>query len=159
MSDRLTIAMNTMNKAPSQYTNMPFDSVVEFNGKLVMFGDTGIFEEGGTTDAGTAISWWLDTPTHDFESREQKTIEAYDIGYEPVGNVTVTLTGDEDTTHARAYTLAPTKTGQVQQDMFKTLKKYLYGKARYWKVRVAGTGNFSLDFLALAPVFLKRKAR
>jgi len=159
MSDNLTIAFNTLGKAPSQYTNMPFDSIVEFNGKLVMFGDSGIFEEGGLTDNGTAVSWWLDTPTHDFESREQKTIEAYDIGYESSSDVTVTLTGDEDTAHARVYTLAPVKTGQVQQDMMKTLKKYAYGKARYWKVRVAGTGDFSLDFLALAPVFLKRKAR
>ena len=159
MSDNLTIAMNTLGKFPSQYTNMPFDSVVEFNGKLVMFGDSGIFEEGGLTDNGTAVSWWLDTPTHDFESREQKTVEAYDIGYESSSNVTVTLTGDEKTAYARSYTLAPTKTGQVQQDMMKTLKKYAYGKARYWKVRVAGTGDFSLDFLALAPVFLKRKAR
>ena len=161
MSDRLTIVTNTSNIAPSQYLSIPFDSAVEFNGKLVWFGDTGIYEETGDTDAGTEVLAWIDTPVHDFNSREQKTIEAIDIGYEAEEGLTVTLYGDEDTTHARELTFEPTKLGQVQQDGVKTLKKHKYGKARYWKVRVANVdgGDFSLDFLALAPVFLKRRGQ
>lgn len=161
MSDRFTIALNLANKAPSQYLDAPFDSVAEFNGKLVFFGASGIFEEGGQTDNGVAISAWFDSPLHDFGRREQKYIEAYDIGYESSGSLTMTLYADEDATNARSFTLAPVKPGQVQQDMMKTLTKYRYGKGRYHKVRVANVagGDFSVDYIALAPVFLKRRSR
>ena len=161
MSDRLTIALNLKNKAPSQYLDMPFDSAVEFNGKLVFFGETGIFEEGGQTDNGTVINAWIDTPIHDMGRREQKSIEAFDVGYETAGELTLTLYGDEDIEHAREFILAPVREGQVQQDGVRTLKKYRWGKARYWKVRVANVEgcDFSLDYLALAPVVYKREPR
>jgi hypothetical protein len=160
MSDRLTIALNLTNKAASQYTSMPFDSAVEFNGKLVFFGDTGIFEEGGQTDNGVEIAAWVDTRLHDFGDRGQKSIEAFDCGYESAGPLSLTLTGDEDSAHARAFTLTPVLSGQKQQDGMVTLRKCAYGDARYWGVRVANTAgcDFSLDFLALAPVFLKRRS-
>lgn len=159
MSDRFTIALNLANKAPSQYLDAPFDSVVEWGGKLVFFGESGIFEEGGSTDDGTAISAWVDTPLHDFGSRGQKEIAAYDIGYEAGGSVKITLYADEDVTNARSFTHAAVKSGQVQQDGMKTLTRYAYGKGRYWKVRlenVAGC-DCSFDYLALAPIFLKRR--
>lgn len=160
MSDRLTIALNTNNKAPSQYLDMPFDSVVEFNGKAVFFGETGVFEEGGGTDDGEYISAWIDTPLHDFGKREQKSIEALDIGYESTGNLTLTLSGAEHDDHARTFILEPVRLDQVQQDGMQTLRKYKYGKARYWKVRVANVDgcDFSIDYLALAPVVLKRRS-
>jgi len=161
MSDSLTICMNTTGKAPSQYINVPFASVATFDGDLLYFGPTGIFVEGGATDAGTAISAWVDLPLHDFGKRSQKSIEAFDIGYEASGTLSLTLTGDEVAASARTFPLAPVKTGQVQQDHIQTLKKHLYGKARYWGVRVANTAgcDFSLDYLALAPVFYERKPR
>lgn len=161
MSDSLTIVLNTTNKAPSQYLNIPFTSVVEFGGELVWFGESGIYEEGGNTDNGTAISAWFDTPLHDFGKREQKELAAFDIGYETSGSLTLTITGDEDTTNARAFTLAPVRAGQLQQDNTKTLPKHKYGRKRYWGVRVANVGgcDFSVDYLALAPVILKRRAR
>jgi hypothetical protein len=161
MSDRLTIAMNTNNKAPSQYLSIPFDSAVELNGKLVWFGETGVFEEGGATDNDEEILAWVDTPIHDFGRREQKSIEAFDVGYESSGSLALTLYGDEDVINARSFTLMQSKTGQVQQDGTQTLKKYRYGKARYWKVRIANVDgcDFSVDYLALAPVVLKRRPR
>ena len=159
-SPQYTIAMNLSTKAPSQYLNSAFDSAVEFNGKLVLFGTAGIFEEGGQTDNGTAITAWVDTPIHDFGKREQKSIEAFDVGYESAGDLQVTLFGDEDVTHARVFTMPDVKPGQVQQDSMRTLKKYRYGKARYWKVRVENTAgcDFSLDYIALAPVVLARRS-
>lgn len=161
MSDRLTIAMNTTNKAPSQYLSMPFDSAVEFNGKLVWFGEDGVFEESGSTDNGVEILAWFDTPIHDFGRREQKSIEAFDVGYEASGVIELTLYGDEDAVNARTFPLMRAKTGQVQQDGMQTLKKYRYGKARYWKGRISNVDgcDFSVDYLALAPVVLKRRPR
>ncbi len=161
MSDSLTIALNVTNKAPSQYLDMPFDSVVEFNGKTIFFGDSGVFEEGGDTDDGVAIDAWIDTPNHDFGRREQKSIEAFDVGYESDRDLVLTLYGAEDTTNARSFNLEPVRSGQVQQDGMQTLKKYKYGKARYWKVRVANVDgcDFSIDYLALAVVVYKRRSR
>ena len=163
MSDALTIAFNVNAevKAPSQYINMPFESVVEFNGKTLFLGDSGIFEEGGGTDNDTDIDAWIDTPNHDFGKREQKSIEAFDVGYETAGDLFITLFGDEHVANARTYTLEQVKSGQVQQDEMQTLKKYKYGKARYWKVRLGNIDgcDFSIDYLALAPVFLKRRSR
>jgi hypothetical protein len=161
VNDRFTIALNLNSLAPSQYLEMQFDSVVEFNDKLVCFGPTGVFEEGGQTDDGAAILAWIDTPLHDFGDYRQKRIEAYDIGYESAGSITVTLYSDEDTAHAREFTLSPVKSGQAQQGVTKTLAKSAYGKGRYHKVRVANVAgcDFSLDYLALAPVFLQRRSR
>lgn len=161
MSDTLTIAMNLKEQAPSQYVGYPFDSVVSFKGKLVFFGESGVFEEGGGLLNATPISAWIDLPLHDFGAREQKSIEAVDVGYEAPAGVTVTLTPDEETAYAREITLPPVKAGSVQQDSMVTLRKVAHGKARYWGVRVANIagGDFSLDFLALAPVVLKRRSR
>lgn len=161
VSDSLAIALNITNNSPGQYLNMPFTSVVSFNGETLFFGPTGIFEEGGDDDNGTDIDAWIDTPNHDFGRREQKSVEAFDVGYEAAGDLTLTLHGDEDTTYARTFTLEPVRPGQVQQDGMKTLKKYRYGRKRYWKVRVANVDgcDFSLDFLALAVVVYKRGAK
>jgi hypothetical protein len=161
MADNLTIALNTLLKAPSQYINMPFDSVVEFNGKAVFFGESGVFEECGQDDDGTSISAWIDTPLHDFGRPDQKSIEAFDLGYESSGNLTVTLYAAEDDVHARTFTVTPRRPDQVQQDETRTLKKYKYGKSRYWGVRIANVNgcDFSLDYFALAPVFYKRRSR
>ncbi len=161
MGDSLTIAMNMQNNAPSQYVNMPFDSVAEFNGKTVFFGPGGVYEEGGSDDAGTDISAWIDTPVHDFGSRNQKRVEAFDLGFETDGELVVTLTGDEDSATARQFVVEPVKDGQVQQDHRQTLKRYKFEKARYWKVRVANRdgSDFSIDHLALALVTLERRAR
>ena len=159
--DSLTISMNMQNNAPSQYVNMPFHSVVEFNGKTVFFGDSGIFEEGGDTDNGEDISAWVDSPNHDFNDRAQKSIEAFGVGYETDGELEFTLYGDENVTTARTFVLEPVKDGLVQQDYMKTLKKYKFGKARYWKARVANRdgSDFSLDSISLAPVIYKRRSR
>jgi hypothetical protein len=160
MSDRLTVAVNLLNKAPSQYFGVAFNSVVEFNGKLVYFGDSGVFEEGGDTDDGVAISAWFNTPLHDFGRREQKGIEAYGLGYESDGELTFTLYGAENDTHARAYTIEPVRAGQVQQDHMQTLKKYRYGKSRYWMVQVKNVegSDFSVDNIELAVVVYKRRS-
>jgi hypothetical protein len=158
--DSLTISMNMQNNAPSQYINMPFDSVVEFNGKTLFFGPTGIFEEGGDLDNTTEIDAWFDTPNHDFGAREQKKIEAFGIGYETDGEMALTLFGDEDEDTAREFVLEPVKDTQVQQDFMMTLRRYRFERARYWKVRVANRdgSDFSADYLALAPIRLKRRA-
>ena len=161
MSDRLAIALNVNNKAPSQYLDMPFDSVVEFNGKAVFFGETGVFEEGGQTDDGEEINAWVDTPLHDFGRSEQKSIEAFRIAYESAGELVLTLSSAENDTYARAFTLEPVRDDQVQQDHMRTLKKYRYGKSRYWMVRVANVDgcDFSFDYLALAIVAYKRRSQ
>jgi len=159
--ESLVIAMNMQNNAPSQYVDFPFESVVEFNGKTVLFGSTGIFEEGGDSDNGTDITAWVDTPLHDFGAREQKSIEAFSVGYECDGALVFTLYGDEDDNTTRSFVMEPVKDGQVQQDFMKTLKKYRWGKARYWKARLANRdgSDFSIDYIALAPVKYKRRSK
>jgi len=161
MSDSLTIALNVNNNAPSQYINMPFNSVVGFDGKAVFFGPDGVYKEGGDDDAGTEIDAWIDTPNHDFGNRDQKSIEAYDVGLEACGDMEITLYGAENEDTARTFTLGLVRDGLVQQDHMSTLKKYRYGKARYWKVRIANTRgcDFSIDALSLAVVRYKRRSR
>jgi hypothetical protein len=161
MSDALTIALNVVNNAPSQYTNMPFESVVEFGGRALFFGASGVFEETGSTDDGTEIEAWIDTPAYDFARREQKSVEGISVGGEFADGVYVTVYMDEDTEHSRTYTADPVKAGQVQQDVVWTLKKYRYGKGRYCHVRIGNVdgGDFSVDYLGLAPVFYTRRPR
>jgi hypothetical protein len=158
--DSLTLALRLENFAASQYVGYPFNSVVEFNGKAVFFGDDGIFEEGGGTLDGTDIASWVDFPLHDFGKREQKSIEALDLGFEAAADLIVTLTPDEKTDYARVVPMSPVKSGSGQQDGMQTLRKVANGKARYWGVRIANTegSDFSIDYLALAPVVLNRRA-
>ena len=159
MSDSLVIVMNLQRKAPSQYINQPFTSVIDFNGDPLFFGPDGIYLESGDLDGTEEINAWVDTPILDFGNRQQKSIEAIDIGYEAGDTLQVTLYGDEDENTARVFSFLETKGDQPQRDNMLTLKKYRFGKARYWKLRVANTlgCDFSLDYLAVAQVFLKRR--
>lgn len=158
MSETLTIALRLENKAPTQYTNFPFNSIVEFGGTPIVFGDTGIFTLEGATDNGTEIDAYFDLPLHDFSTRRQKLMAAVDVGFETSDDLTVTITPDEKSAYSRAVTISPPLSGQVQQDGYRTLPKVANGRGRYWGVRVANTNgcDFSVDYLALAPVFLKR---
>ena len=160
MSCYQTIALRLPNRAASQYSGYDFNSLVEFQGNLVFFGDAGIFEEGGGTLAGTDIDAHIDLPLHDFGKREQKSIEAVGLGYETGGSLLMTITPDEVVAHARAITFAPTKAGQVQQDDLITLRKVANGRGRYWGVRIANIDgcDFSIDYVGLAPVVLKRRS-
>ena len=109
MSCSQTIALRLPNRATSQYLGYDFDSLVEFQGKLVFFGDDGIFEEGGGTLDGADIDAHFDLPLHDFGKREQKSIEAAGLGYETEGSLLMTITPDEVVAHAREITFTPTK--------------------------------------------------
>lgn len=158
MGEALTIVVNTQTKAASQYIGSTFDSVAEFNGEAVFFGSTGVFEEGGDTDNSASISAWVDTPLHDFGTNQQKSLAGFSVGYETDGDVSLTLYGDEDEDTSRTIVIPPVRDGHAQHDVTRSLRRYKHGKARYWKVRFSNVdgSDFSLDYLALAPVFLQR---
>jgi hypothetical protein len=147
------------NTAPSQYLNHPFTSVVNFNGKLVFLGETGVFEQGGQLDVATPIDAYFDTPLIDFGAREEKSLEAIDVGYETYGTMELRLIAGEESASTRIVTLPKIDRNSNQQGHSQTLRKAANSKARYHQVRVSNVDgcDFSLDYLALAPVFYKRR--
>ena len=52
----LVLARSTENSTITTFNNMPFDGSCNFNGKTLFFNGAGLFEYGGSTDNGTAIT-------------------------------------------------------------------------------------------------------
>jgi hypothetical protein len=70
----IALALNTNNMALTKYTNFDYNSLCNFNGKLIGAKRGGIYELEGTTDHGTAIPWKLRLGKLDLGTRKLRHI-------------------------------------------------------------------------------------
>lgn len=79
--------MNTELLAPSEYQNVPFNSVCRLGDKYLAASDSGIYELSGSTDAGNQVATLLQTGVLDFGTNQLKRIEAMYLGYSATGQL------------------------------------------------------------------------
>ena len=126
----------------TRYTNMPFNQIVRWGTSYYGAGPTGLYLLGGTTDAGTAITWAVKTAMTDDDTPVKKTVRAVRFGGRVGPAATVTVYPGE--TSATPYTYTTPRDATVQNYRQKLGRGI---KSRYYALGMSGTGVFELDTL------------
>lgn len=83
---------NTEHRAFSEYTNYPFNSIVEFRGTPLGASEDGIYQLEGADDAGTAIDAAVKTKMTSLRERMLKEVDCVYIGYTSDGQMVLKTT-------------------------------------------------------------------
>lgn len=149
VSDPLYVAwsMNVNNKASSQYTGYPFNSLVVHNGRVLAAGPGGLVEIGGDDDDGDPIVPSILLGKTDFGSTFEKGLDGVYVGIETDGDVHVKIHTDDG--RVREYRGGPT--GTMRSRFVKPGKGM---KSRYWQAEIVVPGgeDFTLDTVELVPI-------
>lgn len=145
----LTIALNASLRAPTQFLNFEFNSMVKFNGIAIGANGSGLFSLCcGDTDNGTPIDAYFVGKTSDFGMSNNKRFRYLYFGLETYGNLDVYVIVDEQA--PVKYKLDTCKTGQ--QRIRLPINRREHGE--YWAFKVANTKgcDFSIDSIKGLPV-------
>lgn len=82
---RVAWVMNTESTAVSWYDNFDFESIAQVNGVTFAAGPGGVFELTGDDDNGDAIDASLRSGFMDFDTQQQKRVDAFYFGYTSTG--------------------------------------------------------------------------
>lgn len=151
--------LNTVNKAPSQYTQFPFESLAFFAGKSLGAGAGGIYEHTGDDDDGDPIAAFIKTGLMDMGSTKLKNVPDVWVGFKGDGRlvlkvITTNITGEkvEDW-----YISDPdTRGGELREGRFQ-LGRGIDSRYWQWVVHNKAGEDFELADLKLRPVILSRR--
>ena len=109
----ITLNLEILENAPTQFTNHDYDSMMVFDGKLCMGGEGGIdvLDESGS-DNGTAISAWAKLANTDFGTARKKRLRKVYVTYEAY---TTGMSVDAFFDELLAYTKSLVPTNGVQE--------------------------------------------
>lgn len=152
----LSLCLHIERLAASQYRNYNFNSLCEFNGVHLGAGENGISVlDSGDLDNTTKILAYLEFPTTDFGSENQKRIRSFYLGYETDGELLLTVKDDDN--NERSW-IVQNIHGPDKQHSAK-ISGTRANKGRYWMIRIENLqgADFSLDSLSVLPILLNRK--
>lgn len=138
-------------KATTQFTNFPFNSMCNFNGKQLGAGPAGLCEMGGGTDAGVAISAYFEPVRSDWGMTNPKRVRFMYFGYECDGALTVTITGEDG---KNSVATIPCKSAGAQQHCRVTVSRQVHGRYLAFKIGNTNGADFSID--AVDAMFIVR---
>lgn len=125
--------MNLANHGVTEYTNFPFESFCEFDGKLLAAGAGGIYLLGGDLDEAAQIAAEITTGVTDFGSEYNKRLTDAYVSAESSGKIDFSVLPDGG---EKAYTeKVPTAANKRYKQHKVSLAKGV--KARYFQIRVA----------------------
>jgi hypothetical protein len=151
--------LNTVNKAPSQYTNFQFESLAFFAGKSLGAGTGGIFEHTGDDDEGTAIDAFIKTGLMDLGTGKLKNVPDVWVGFKGDGRLVlkVTTTNATGTKVEDWYVSNPdTRGGELREGRFE-LGRGIESRYWQWELHNKAGEDFELSEIALRPVILSRR--
>jgi hypothetical protein len=150
-------AINAKTGAHSTYTNFPVNSLQVFAGRVVAALDDGLYELGGTTDAGAAIQARLRWAPSDLGSDLQKRIDAVILRIRRGGNGVVTALADE--TEEIVYPAGGSNvSGGIEYRRVDEMAKDHEG--RHWQFGYDNQGaDFELFDLEVLPILLGRRLK
>ena len=156
MSDKLTLSLNLVNMAVTQFCNYDFNSFCKIGDKYFGANDSGIFELTGNDDAGSNIGAFFELVLSDFGISNMKRIRSLYVGGESDGSLTVTLKDDEN--NSRTYNLNLTSGNKQSSGKVPVGRD---GRGRYWQVRIDNVSGayFAIDSIKALAVILGRKPR
>lgn len=148
------LVLETESTRLTTYSNFNFNSLTEFNGVFLGANADGIYALSGDTDDLAEIASTVRFGIPDFKEQRLKRLTAAYVGYRADGEMTLTVTTDEDNEYQ--YTLAPRHLDNLHPSRVKLGKG---AKGRYFQLALQnrdGT-NFELDQLALDADVLSRR--
>ncbi len=151
--------VNPYTGAVSTYTNYPFNSFAEFNGRFFGGSETGLMELVGATDNGTPINPVLRTGLMDFGSSLLKRVPFAYVGYtadqQLVMKVTVTAPGGEKQQYW--YGLDPRPVAGATTQNRVQIDRGL--RSVYWQFELTSLNGAQIDVdsLRLFPMILSRR--
>ena len=151
----LGLSMNAANKALSTYSNYPFNSLANFNGKTYAASSEGLYELGGDTDAGEQIVWRLRTGMNTLGTGRNKGMDSAYIGFTATGRIALKCiiinAAGEKIVHW--YELTPAKAGGPRPGRI-TMGRGL--RSVYWGFELTNVdaGDIALDVIELHPIIL-----
>jgi len=96
-SDVLVLSFNTKNFAQTEYDNTyNYNSLMNFNGKLVGLKRDGIYELTGETDNNVAINWHFKTGKIDLSDGQVRKVRHVWLSYRPSGDLILTVDDGEN---------------------------------------------------------------
>ncbi|MBU2550430.1 MAG: hypothetical protein KKB20_18635 [Proteobacteria bacterium] len=155
--NRFCLALTLANRAAAQWTEFNFNSFARVGDQWVGANENGLFVLGGPDDAGEPIAAWFEIFVDFLQTIRAKRMY---FGLESSGALTLILTFDDRTAHARTFTLTPDQPGNRQNGTRIPIDRGDAG--RYLRQRIANIegADFSLDAIDifLSPVG-RQKAR
>lgn len=150
----------TGNAQLSRYTNFPFNSFAELDGKWIGATTEGLFEIGGGDDDGDPIAVKLRGAMTDLGDSQMKRVGyAYLYYSAPDGLILRTITTSEDGEKiAHAYKLNPQPSSATREGRIKLgqgVKSVEWG----WELENIDGGSVSLDGLEFVTIQMQRKMR
>jgi predicted 3-demethylubiquinone-9 3-methyltransferase (glyoxalase superfamily) len=152
-TDRLTVALNLMNLAVTQYGNYNFNSMCVFNGVPLGANEDGIYSlEDADTDSGDLIDAFFELNTTDFGINNQKRIRKFFLGMESQGDLELIAQTDED---QQKMSEVISRNDNQQQSSSQRVSWVRTQKGVYWMIRLDNIDgcDFSVDsidaFLAI----------
>jgi len=151
----ISLDLNILENAPGQLTNFDFDSMVVFDGKLVLGGAAGLMElDDSGTDNGSAITAWGKTGNTDFGTVRQKRLRKGYVTYEAYGSgLTMGVYIDE----SLSYTESLSPTGGVQESAQFNGRRSGKGSTLAFKFSNVSGADFSLGVIEITPIILGPK--
>lgn len=153
----LGLSLNAATRALTSYSNVPFDSLASFRGRIYATGDGGLYRLGGDTDAGAPIVWRLRTGMTRLGTGRNKALDAVYLGYTGTGRVALKCIVVEPSGRkiAHWYELTPTAgsphAGRLQ--VGRGLRSVYWG----FELTNVDAGEIELDVVELHPVVLERR--
>lgn len=150
--------LNAGNKAASSYTNYPFNSLAQFDGRYFGMADDGLYELVGTTDNGAQITATLRTGLMNFGTSAFKSLPAVYVGAKTDGTFVFKVTTTSETGSKRQYWYTSVaRTANAVREHRITPGKGLSSVYWQFELETVDGADLLLDTLALVPMTLNRK--
>jgi hypothetical protein len=148
------LVLETESTRLTTYSHFAFNSLAEFNGVFLGANAEGIYALTGERDALQSIAATVRFGVTDFNEAKLKRLTAAYVGYRAAGELTLTVTTDEDQEYQ--YTLAPRQDRGLHPSRVKLGKGH---RGRYFQLALANRngGDFALDQLAPDEQVLSRR--
>lgn len=152
------MALNTTNKAISEYTNFDFNSLATFNGVAYGAGAAGLYRLDGADDAGVDIDAFVRTAMHRVAGgREMTPADAY-LGLRTDGNMQLKVVVNNRAGQRVGYVfdMIRAPTGAAQPGRFK-LGKGLKSVYMAFELSNSEGSDFAADVLEIRPLMSYRR--
>ena len=155
-------AMNPATHGLTSYTNFEFNSLATFGSKTYAAGAAGLYELGGTTDAGDPIGWRIRTGLTNLGTQHLKGLDAAYLGYTATGRILLKciVVGTSGEKIGYWYELTPQTANAPRAGRIPTGRGL---RSVYWgfemtnldPVTEVASGGIELDSLELHPIMLE----
>jgi hypothetical protein len=147
MSDQLTLAFNVNVYAATQYINYPFNSMCEFNGKVIGASDAGIFElEKGSDDNLAPIHGFVEFPKTDFGMHFVKHGRRITLHGRSFGDLLLTFSADDGVEYTKRIEV---RSVGKHGAMFEKLRSDCRGVYLFYRLENIDGAYFSIDEIDL----------